>query len=88
MLVTGFVLAIVRLTRWGRSNAEALDAVIGAIERQEAVDVKADVAAMDLPSAAQDVLDDKVAVHDAEKENPRQVLVLAREIGLRLGKKR
>ena len=60
------VLAIVKLTAWGRAKADALDAVIGVIERLGANFVKNGVAAQEskLAATVQHALERAVAKAD------------------------
>ncbi len=84
--------AILKLTTWGKANAEALDAVVEVIEKQDSAEVKNEVANLDLKDSVKDVIDDKVAKHDECKDNPKKAIILTRElaraIGVKLAKKR
>ena len=63
------LLAIIKLTAWGRAQALALDAVIGVIERLGAGNVKRVVAVQEatLSGAARDAIRDSVAKADPKK---------------------
>jgi len=65
------LVAVIKLTAWGKAQAAALDAVIGVIERLGAREVKTAVARAEisLPTAAKDALKDSVAKAD-EKKSP------------------
>ncbi|MHB1002097.1 MAG: hypothetical protein ACYC27_22890 [Armatimonadota bacterium] len=66
------LIAILKLTAWGRAQAAALDAVVGVIEVLGARNVKAGVSdvADSLPTDAQDALTDSVAKADPKKDDP------------------
>ncbi|MHB1001983.1 MAG: hypothetical protein ACYC27_22305 [Armatimonadota bacterium] len=66
------LIAILRLTAWGRAQTAALDAVVGVIEVLGARSVKAGVSdvADSLPTDAQDALTDSVAKADPKKDAP------------------
>lgn len=76
------VLAIVKLTAWGRAKADALDAVIGVIERLGANFVKNGVAAQETKLAApvKDALQHAVAKADPKKTPERPAVRFAREV--------
>ncbi len=63
------LIAIIKLTAWGRAQATALDTIIGVVEGLGAVDVKRAVARTepDLPDAAKDAIIDSVAKADPKK---------------------
>jgi hypothetical protein len=63
------LIAVVKLTAWGKAQAAALDAVVGVIERMGLREVKAAVASKEtaLPAAAKDALKDSVAKADPKK---------------------
>jgi hypothetical protein len=71
VLVAFFVslVAVIKLTVWGKAQASALDAVVGVIERVGAHDVKAIVAKTEtsLSTAVKDALKDSVAKADPKK---------------------
>lgn len=63
------LIAVVKLTTWGKAQAAALDAVVGVIERMGVGEVKTAVARTEtaLPAAAKDALKDSVAKADPKK---------------------
>ncbi len=89
--LAGSLLAIVKLTVWGRAKATALDAVTTVIEQLRAKDVKQAVAAKEaaLPSGALDALQTSVAKADPKKEAPGPATSFVRELfrGILPGKK-
>ena len=76
------LVAVVKLTAWGKAQTVALDAVVGVIERLCARHVKAgvSVAETDLSSAAKDALRDAVARVDTKKTPIGAVLRILREV--------
>lgn len=71
-VIVAFILsliAVIKLTTWGKAQAAALDAVVGVIERIGAREVKREVAMaqMSLPAGAKDALKDSVAKADPKK---------------------
>ena len=76
------VIAILKLTAWGRANAEALDALVRTVEDLGAKDVKAAVASKEgkLSDVAQDVLQDAVAKADTKKPTPTTAERIVREL--------
>jgi len=76
------VLAIVKLTAWGRAKADALDAVIGVIERLGANFVKNGVAAQEskLATPVKDALQHAVAKADPKKTPVPPAARLVREL--------
>ena len=76
------VLAIVKLTAWGRAKADALDAVIGVIERLGANFVKNGVAAQEskLAPPVKDALQHAVAKADPKKTPVPPAARLVREL--------
>lgn len=84
LFVTFFVslLAIIKLTSWGKAQAAALDAIIGVIERVGAADVKTAVAGTQkqLSSAAKDAITDSVAKADPKQTPKSLVLRILREV--------
>ena len=76
------VLAIVKLTAWGRAKADALDAVIGVIERLNASFVKGGIAAHEpkLKPQVKDALHHAVAKADPKKTPERPSVRFAREV--------
>ncbi len=82
-LVTLLVAAItvVKLTGWGRANAEALQTVVDAIERLQQTEVKGEVAKLQtgLSEVAQDALEDAVFAADRKKKPLPPILRICRE---------
>jgi len=78
----GSILAIIKLTAWGKAKAEALDTVIAVIERAGANVVKSGVAAKEaqLTAGALDALHVSVAKADPKKTVPRPATRLVREL--------
>jgi len=78
----GSILAIIKLTAWGKAKAEALDTVIAVIERAGANVVKSGVAAKEaqLTAGALDALHVSVAKADSKKTVPRPATRLVREL--------
>jgi hypothetical protein len=76
------LVAVVKLTAWGKAQAAALDTVVGAIECLGADDVKSKVAMAEkrLAAAAKDALKDAVAKADAKKSPLSAVLKFIREV--------
>lgn len=76
------LVAVIKLTAWGRAQAAALDTVVGAVECLGASDVKTKVAAAEkrLADAARDALKDAVAKADAKKTSLGAVLKFIREV--------
>lgn len=80
------LVAIIKLTAWGKAQAAALDSVIGVIERLGASDVKREVstAKKQLSGAVKDAILDSVAKADPKK-TPKNLLVrILREVFRRL----
>ena len=75
-------LALLKVTAWGRANAEALQTVTHVIEAVQAKDVKQAMAGLedDLSETAQDALRDAVATVDAKKSPLAPALRVAREV--------
>jgi len=76
------LIAVVKLTAWGKAQAAALDAVVGVIERIGAHEVKSGVARTELglTAAAKDALRDSVAKADPKKSPPKSGWKIVREI--------
>lgn len=76
------VVAVAKLTAWGRANAEALETVVDVIEQLQHTDVKREVAKRQtgLSEVAQDVLLDAVQTVDAKKTPLTAALRVCREI--------
>ena len=83
-IITFFIalIAMLRLTAWGRAQASALDAVIGVIETLGARSVKEGVsdASINLPEGIQDAIDDSVAKADPKKKKPSLLIRIVREV--------
>jgi len=75
------LIAILRLTAWGRAQAAALDAVVGAIECLGSKTVKSAVSQTQraLPTAVQDAIVDAVAKADPKKNAPAAITKIVRE---------
>lgn len=78
----GSVIAVIKLTAWGKAKSTALDTVTGAIERIGATNVKQAVAAQEaqLTAGALDALQTSVAKVDPNKTAPGPVTQLVREV--------
>ena len=76
------LIAVVKVTAWGKAQAAALDAVVGVIERIGAHEVKSGVARTEhgLTAAAKDALRDSVAKADPKKSPPKIGWKIVREI--------
>ena len=76
------LIAVIKLTAWGKAQAAALDAVVGVIERMGVRDVKTAVARTEttLSSAAKDALKDSVAKADPKKSALSTAWKVIREI--------
>ncbi len=76
------LLAVVKLTAWGRAKSAALDTVTTVIEQLRAKDVKQAVAVKEavLPSGAVAALQTSVAKADPKKEAPGPATSLVREL--------
>ena len=73
------LIALLKLTAWGRAQSAALDAVVGVIERVGDKKIKTDIATREahLQRAVKDALRDAVA-----KVDPKKIAVgLARRVG-------
>jgi hypothetical protein len=68
------LIAIIKLTAWGKAQAKALDAVVGVVERVGAGEVKSGVAnqQLRLSPAASDAIKDSVAKADP-KQSPLSI---------------
>jgi hypothetical protein len=75
------VIAVMKLTGWGRANAEALQAVVDAIEKLQQTEVKGEVAKLQtgLSEVAQDALEDAVYAADRKKKPLPPILRICRE---------
>lgn len=76
------LIAVLKLTAWGKAQAAALDAVVGVIERMGLREVKAAIASKEtaLPAAAKDALKDSVAKADPKKSPLSTAWRVIREI--------
>lgn len=75
------IIAVAKLTGWGRANAEALQVVVDAIEKLQQTEVKGEVARLQssLSEVAQDALDDAVNSADRKKKPLPSILRVCRE---------
>ena len=80
--LVGSLLAIIKLTAWGRAKSAALDAVTGVVERLGAANVKQAVAAKEtgLAAGALDALQVSVAKVDPGKDVPGPATRFVREL--------
>lgn len=78
------LMAVIKLTAWGRSQALALDSVVGVIEALGARDVKSEVsdATSDLPAGVRNAISDSVAKADPKKESPSVLTRILRAVFL------
>ena len=76
------LVAVIKLTAWGRSQAQALDTLVGVIEGLGARTVKAGVsdASDDLSQGIQDAISDSVAKVDPKKKSPTLFWRVVREV--------
>ena len=76
------LIAVLKLTSWGRSQSAALDAVVDIIERVGDKRVKTDIAAHEghLKTGARDALQYAVSKADPKKKNIGVATRLAREL--------
>lgn len=76
------LIAVIKLTTWGKAQASALDAVVGVIEQLGLGNAKSAVsnAAGDLSSGAQDAISDSVAKADPKQTQPSLVTRILREV--------
>jgi predicted tellurium resistance membrane protein TerC len=74
-------IAVVKLTGWGRANAEALQAVVDTIETLQQTEVKQEVEKRQslLSEVAQDALEDAVFAADRKKKPLPPILRICRE---------
>jgi len=83
MIITALLalIALLKLTAWGRAQATALDTVVGAIESLGSKTVKSAVSQAQgaLSSAAQDAIVDAVAKADPKKVSPTAIAKIVRE---------
>ncbi|HOV76333.1 MAG TPA: hypothetical protein PK967_20465 [Candidatus Hydrogenedentes bacterium] len=80
--LVGSLLAIIKLTAWGKAKAAALDTVTTVVEQLRATNVKNAVAAKEseLTAGALDALQVSVAKADPNKTVPGPVTRLVREL--------
>lgn len=74
------LIAIIKLTSWGKAQSAALDTVVGVIEQIGARDVKSGVAATATSGATKDAIADSVAKSDPKKTPKSFVLRVLREV--------
>lgn len=76
------LIAVIKLTAWGKAQAFALDTVVGIIERMGVREVKTAVARTEtaLPAAAKDALKDSVAKADPKKSPLSTAWKVVREV--------
>lgn len=79
------IIAIVRLTAWGKANKEALDNVVEAIETIDSKEVKEAVKASHkkLPTGSANALTNSVQKADSTKPTPGAVTYMADIAGVR-----
>jgi len=76
------LIAVVKVTAWGRANAAALQLIINVIEQLQLRTVKQEVARQQetLPAIAQDAITDAVAVADTKQTPLPLLLRIGREV--------
>jgi len=76
------LIAIVKLTAWGKAQAAALDVITGIIERIGAGEIKSRVAQAEtnLSSAARDAVQNSVAKADPKKTPKSAVIRFLKEV--------
>lgn len=76
------LVAVIKLTAWGKARAAALDTVVGIIEKLGAGSVKLGVATsmVKLSEGAQDAITDSVAKADPKKTQPNIIIRFLREL--------
>ena len=76
------LIAVVKLTAWGRAQALALDTVVGVIERLGASDVKREVSRTELnvSDSTKDAIRDSVSKADPKKTPKTVILRVLREV--------
>jgi len=79
LVIIGAIIALIRLTAWGKANKEALDAVTAAIEKVDAKEVKEQVKTshVKLPTGAANALQDSVRTVDEKKPSPSTIETIA-----------
>lgn len=83
--IIGAIIAIIRLTAWGKANKEALDTIVGAIEDINSAEVKEKVKSAhgNLNREASNALTDSVRRKDKNKTNPGVASYVADVAGVR-----
>ncbi len=76
------IIGVVKLTAWGRANAEALALIVDVIEQKDGTDIKQAVATRQtgLSEVAQDAIADAVNTADAKKTPLTTALRVCREV--------
>ena len=76
------LIAVVKVTAWGRANAAALQLIIEIIEQLQLRTVKQEVASRQgaLPPIVQDAITDAVAVADTNQQPLPLILRIGREL--------
>lgn len=74
------LIAIIKLTSWGKAQSAALDTVVGVIEELGARDVKNGVAVTSISGAAKDAIADSIAKADPKKTPKTVILRVLREV--------
>lgn len=76
------LIAVVKVTAWGRANAAALQLIINVIEQLQLRSVKQEVARQQdaLPAIAQDAITDAVALADTKQTPLPLILRIGREV--------
>lgn len=76
------IIGVIKLTAWGRANAEALGLLVDVIEQKNNTDIKQAVATQQtsLSEVAQDALMDAVNTSDAKKTPLTTALRICREV--------
>lgn len=76
------LIAVIKLTAWGKAQAAALDTVVGVVEELGISNVKRAVsnAAGELTAGAQDAISDSVAKVDPKKKSPSLAIRVVREL--------
>ncbi|MHB9129735.1 MAG: hypothetical protein ACYDBB_01425 [Armatimonadota bacterium] len=76
------IIGVVKLTAWGRANAEALALLVDVVEQKNSTEIKQAVATQQtgLSEVAQDALADAVNTADAKKTPLTTALRICREV--------
>jgi hypothetical protein len=79
MVIISALIALIRMTAWGRANQIALDTVTEAIEKLDAKEVKEKIKAIHdtLPDGAANALKDSVRKVDKDKVTPSAIEMIA-----------